>query len=256
MPGNILRYQLVRIMKKFFYPKEKIDEFLTDKSTIQIQKSQITDFPSSLQPASHSHTFDSITGKPTAFPPASHNHSISEVTNLQSSLNAKSDTGHTHRKSDISDFSHTHQISEISDLGNASSNSNGLMSKEDKAKFDNLSYDSGWVNIPIASEFTNKQTLQARRIGRIVFIQGAVAPKSNGYVLTGYDNLWDIAYLPEQFRPKRTISSTQKSITKKFYTIYVKADGTMEIGRFSDQSGNDYEIGSSTQLHMTLTYFI
>lgn len=41
-------------------------------------------------------TWDSITGKPTSFPPAAHSHSISQVTNLQTTLDAKSATTHTH----------------------------------------------------------------------------------------------------------------------------------------------------------------
>ena len=49
-----------------------------------------------------------ITGKPSSFTPSSHSHSISDVSNLQSSLDGKADTGHTHTKSNITDFAHTH----------------------------------------------------------------------------------------------------------------------------------------------------
>lgn len=51
----VLRYQLVRVMKKFFYAKKDIDDLLVDKETIHINKEQVDNFPSSLPPASHGH---------------------------------------------------------------------------------------------------------------------------------------------------------------------------------------------------------
>lgn len=70
----MIRYQLVRIMKKFFYPKDTVDELLTDKSSIEIQKSQITDFPSSLPMSSHTHFKRDITDFPETMSPSSHDH--------------------------------------------------------------------------------------------------------------------------------------------------------------------------------------
>ena len=53
-------------------------------------------------------------------------HAISEITNLQTTLDSKSDTGHTHKVSDITDLSidltgvasidHIHSISEVTNL--------------------------------------------------------------------------------------------------------------------------------------------
>ena len=37
-----------------------------------------------------------VTGKPTTFVPSAHTHTIANVTGLQSALDGKSDTGHTH----------------------------------------------------------------------------------------------------------------------------------------------------------------
>ncbi len=58
-----IRHQLVRIMSKFFYPKTNIDTLLTDKTSIRINKSQIDDFPETVQPASHGHGNISSDGK-------------------------------------------------------------------------------------------------------------------------------------------------------------------------------------------------
>lgn len=70
----MIRYQLVRIMKKFFYPKEVVDDLLTDKESIEIQKSQIVDFPASLPMQVHQHTKNEITDFPTTMTPSSHTH--------------------------------------------------------------------------------------------------------------------------------------------------------------------------------------
>ena len=41
-------------------------------------------------------TWSSISGKPSTFAPSAHSHAISDVTNLQSTLNGKANTNHTH----------------------------------------------------------------------------------------------------------------------------------------------------------------
>ena len=67
----MIRHELVRILKKFFYHKEKVDELLTDKSSIQIQKSQIVDFQEGISskqiPASSSNIVDLNTYKELGF---------------------------------------------------------------------------------------------------------------------------------------------------------------------------------------------
>ena len=42
------------------------------------------------------YAWSDITGKPESYTPSSHSHAISDVTDLQTTLNGKSDTGHTH----------------------------------------------------------------------------------------------------------------------------------------------------------------
>jgi hypothetical protein len=51
-------------------------------------------------------TFDwaDITGKPATFPPSAHTHPISDVTNLQTQLDGKAATVHTHTLSQITDY--------------------------------------------------------------------------------------------------------------------------------------------------------
>ena len=57
--------------------------------------------------SSHTHSNYSVTG---------HGHSISDITSLQSTLNGKSNTGHSHAYSEITNTAHTHAISSITNL--------------------------------------------------------------------------------------------------------------------------------------------
>lgn len=50
-------------------------------------------------------SYSNLTNVPSSFTPSSHSHTIAEVTDLQTSLNAKSDTTHTHSLTDLSNVS-------------------------------------------------------------------------------------------------------------------------------------------------------
>lgn len=56
-----------------------------------------------------------IVGKPSTFPPSSHTHAISDTTGLQTALDGKAATVHTHVKADVTDFAHTHLLADITD---------------------------------------------------------------------------------------------------------------------------------------------
>ena len=133
----MIRHELVRILKKFFYHKEKVDELLTDKHSIQIQKSQISDFPESLTPSSHTHTKSDISDFPSSMTPTNHTHQKVDVT----------DFNHTHQKEDISDFTHTHTISQITSLQSDLDNKMVNPVKLTTGNIDTL-LDSGfyWIN--------------------------------------------------------------------------------------------------------------
>ncbi len=59
--------------------------------------------------------WSAVLNKPTTFPPSTHTHAISDVTNLQTTLDGKAATSHTHTKSQITDFAHTHVLADITD---------------------------------------------------------------------------------------------------------------------------------------------
>jgi hypothetical protein len=60
-------------------------------------------------------TWTDISGKPATFPPSSHTHAIADTTGLQTALDGKAATSHTHVKANITDFAHTHLMADITD---------------------------------------------------------------------------------------------------------------------------------------------
>jgi len=60
-------------------------------------------------------TWTDISGKPSTFPPSSHTHVIGDTTGLQTALDGKAATSHTHVKANITDFAHTHLLADITD---------------------------------------------------------------------------------------------------------------------------------------------
>lgn len=89
----MIKYQLKRIMSKFFYPKPEIDELLTDKETIEISKNQISDFPASIPAAAHTHNKSEITDFPSKMDPTAHTHKKSEITDFPATMTP---TAHNH----------------------------------------------------------------------------------------------------------------------------------------------------------------
>jgi hypothetical protein len=70
--------------------------------------------------------WSAITNKPSTFPPSAHTHLISEVSNLQTTLDGKSNTGHTHDYSTLTSIpstftpsAHSHVISDVTGLQTA-----------------------------------------------------------------------------------------------------------------------------------------
>jgi hypothetical protein len=60
-----------------------------------------------------SFTWESLTGKPATFTPSAHTHVVADTTGLQTALDGKAATSHTHVKANITDFAHTHVMADI-----------------------------------------------------------------------------------------------------------------------------------------------
>jgi hypothetical protein len=101
--------------------KVKLDSIATEANKTVVDSSLSS---SSTNPVQNKIVTNALNGKANS----SHSHSISNITNLQSTLNSKSDTGHTHddryytetemntKLNGKANSSHTHTASQISDL--------------------------------------------------------------------------------------------------------------------------------------------
>ena len=101
--------------------KSKLDGIATEANKTVVDSSLSS---SSTNPVQNKIVTNALNGKANS----SHSHSISNITNLQSTLNSKSDTGHTHddryytetemntKLNGKANSSHTHTASQISDL--------------------------------------------------------------------------------------------------------------------------------------------
>lgn len=101
--------------------KSKLDGIATEANKTVVDSSLSS---SSTNPVQNKVVNSALSGKANS----SHSHSISNITNLQSALNSKSETGHTHddryytetemntKLNGKANSSHTHTVSQISDL--------------------------------------------------------------------------------------------------------------------------------------------
>ena len=126
----MIRHELVRILRKFFSLKSHTHGNISNDGKISntsgkiittgengelqasayISKNQISDFPLTIQPATHTHNKSEITD-------FNHTHTISQI----------SDFSHTHNKNQITDFNHNH--GDISNDGKITSNDTGNVKK-------------------------------------------------------------------------------------------------------------------------------
>ncbi|AXT93337.1 phage tail protein [Moraxella catarrhalis] len=100
-----------------------IQSLNTSKTSLSKSIDEIKEQLAGVSSAPASVTWDSITGKPSSFNPSSHSHTISDISGLQSLLNAKANSNHSHSWNSITDkpqsftpSSHVHQASDIADL--------------------------------------------------------------------------------------------------------------------------------------------
>ena len=100
-----------------------IQSLNTSKTSLSKSIDEIKEQLAGVSSVPMSVAWDSITGKPSSFNPSSHSHAISDISGLQSLLNAKANSNHSHAWNSITDkpqsftpSSHVHQASDIADL--------------------------------------------------------------------------------------------------------------------------------------------
>ena len=213
-------------------------------------KSEITNF-------THTHSISDVTTLQTVLDGKAnntHNHSISNITNLQSTLNNKANEEHTHPHEDISFTGSRESWQGLGTGKNVGQALDYLMSlvelnssalEQDKAKLDNLSYDSGWQEVTFKSgyaKYRDSTSVYIRRKGDLVELSGVWKPTSTK---SAASNPVPFASIPDELKPTKLINVICPGIGKHTYRLTVDTDANLKWSQY----------GTNTSIGLETSYF-
>lgn len=171
-------------------------------------------------------------GSGTTYARANHQHP-------KSSLYAE--TSHTHAKSEITDFTHTHDTATLE--------TDGFLSKQDKAKLDNLSYDSGWQEVTFKSgyaRYNDSTSVYIRRKGNFVELIGVwktTSKKSAASTPVAF------ASIPDELKPTKAVNTICFGQGKNTYMLTVDTDANLKWSRYGTTNNIDLPNGHFGNVH-------
>lgn len=168
--------------------KNKLDGIAIGATKVTVDTSLSS---SSTNPVQNKVVNSALNGKANS----SHNHSISNITNLQSALDNKSETGHTHEDATIS--------------------KSGFMSKEDKVKLDGIAEGANKTIVDSSLSSTSVNPVQSK------IINSALNEKAN---VSHTHNIGDISNLQSALDGKANTSHTHND------TYYTKDEINTRLG--------------------------
>ena len=219
-------------------------------------KSEITNF-------THTHSISDVTTLQTVLDGKAnntHNHSISNITNLQSTLNNKANEEHTHPHEDISFTGSRESWQGLGSDTNVGQALDYLMSlvelnssalKQDKAKLDNLSYDSGWQEVTFKSgyaKYNNSTSVYIRRKGDLVELTGVWKPTSTKNAAS---NPVPFASIPVELKPTKSINVICPGIGKNTYRLTVDTDANLKWAQYGTNTNIDLKDSYFAHVHCT-----
>ena len=142
---------------------------------------------------------------------------------------------HTHAKSEITDFTHTHSTATLE--------TDGFLSKQDKAKLDNLSYHSDWQEVTFESgysRYNNSTSVYIRRKGDIVELAGVWKTTSKK---SASSNPTPFASIPDELKPTKSISVICPGQGKHTYRLTVDTDANLKWSQYGTTTSIDLETG-------------
>lgn len=175
-------------------------------------------------------------GSGTTYARANHQHP-------KSSLYAE--TSHTHTKSEITDFTHTHNTATLE--------TDGFLSKQDKAKLDNLSYDSDWQEVtfkPGYTKYKDSTSVYIRRKGDLVELTGVWKPTSTKKATLNPTNF---ASIPSELAPIKSVSAVCFGQGMNTYMLIVDTDGNLKWSRYGTDTSVDLGTNHFGNVHCMWT---
>lgn len=152
-------------------------------------------------------------------------------TEIDTMMNGKANTSHTHSAATLE--------------------TDGFLSKQDKAKLDNLSYDSGWQEVTFKSgyaKYNNSTSVYIRRKGDLVELNGVwkTTSKKNA------SNNVPFASIPSELKPTKPVNTVCFGQGKSTYMLTVSGD-TLYWSRYGVSTNADLDTGDFGHVHCMWT---
>ncbi len=151
---------------------------------------------------------------------------------ITTAINSKANTSHTHSAATLE--------------------TDGFLSKQDKAKLDSLSYDSGWQEVTFKPGYTSygeASSVYIRRKGNVVELIGAW--KTTSKKSASYDRV-SFASIPDEFKPPRAVNTLCFGQGKNTYMLTVGGN-TLYWSRYGVSTNVDLDAGSFGNVHCVWT---
>ena len=136
---------------------------------------------------------------------------------------------------------HTHSIATLE--------TDGFLSKQDKAKLDNLSYDSDWQEVtfkPGYSRYNDSSSVYIRRKGDFVELNGVWKSTSKK---SAASNPVPFASIPIELKPKKSITITCPGQGKHNYRLTVDTDANLRWSQYGINTSIGLETSSFGHVH-------
>lgn len=151
-------------------------------------------------------------------------------TEIDTMMNGKANTSHIH--------------------STATLETDGFLSKEDKSKLDNLSYDTGWQEVTFKSgysRYNDSTSVYIRRKGDFVELTGmwkTTSTKSATYTPTTF------ATIPSELKPTRVFSIVCFGMQKNTYMLTVE-NNSLKWSRYGTDTNVDLKTDYGCFVHCT-----
>ena len=153
-------------------------------------------------------------------------------TEIDTMMNGKADTSHTH--------------------STATLETDGFLSMQDKAKLDNLNYDSDWQEVTFKSGYTrynNSTSVYIRRKGDLVELAGVWKPTSKKNA--SYDHV-PFASIPNELKPTKNVNTVCYGRGKNTYMLTVMGN-TLYWSRYGVSTNDNLETSDFGNVHCMWT---
>ena len=140
-------------------------------------------------------------------------------TEIDTMMNGEANTSHTHSAATLE--------------------TDGFLSKQDKAKLDNLSYDSGWQEVTFKTGYTkysNSSSVYIRRKGNFVELSGVWKVTSKK---SASSNPVTFASIPDELKPTKDINLVCAGVGKNTYRLTVQTNGELRWSQYGATASID-----------------